>query len=168
MVLVQDRFSASQKTDPAHLGGSRDGRELMKNISPGGYFRSLLSALLLVLVLGTGLVPVSAASNTSTVGDNSFPEKFDLRDYGVVTPVKTQNPWLSCWAFGGIAAAESSLLTSMGLTCEEYKELSGEEFDLSEKHLAWFSKYKISELTNSSQAGEGLWSFGQDDDPLLA
>lgn len=127
-----------------------------------------LSALLLVLVLGTGLVPVSAASNTSTVGDNSFPEKFDLRDYGVVTPVKTQNPWLSCWAFGGIAAAESSLLTSMGLTCEEYKELSGEEFDLSEKHLAWFSKYKISELTNSSQAGEGLWSFGQDDDPLLA
>lgn len=47
-----------------------------------------LSALLLVLVLGTGLVPVSAASNTSTVGDNSFPEKFDLRDYGVVTPVK--------------------------------------------------------------------------------
>jgi hypothetical protein len=41
VVLVQDRFSASQKTDPAHLGGSRDGGELMKNISPGGYFRSL-------------------------------------------------------------------------------------------------------------------------------
>jgi DNA-binding XRE family transcriptional regulator len=41
VVLVQDRFSASQKTDTAHLGGSRDGGELMKNISPGGYFRSL-------------------------------------------------------------------------------------------------------------------------------
>ena len=41
MVLVQDRFSASQKTDPAHLGGSQDGGELMKNILPSGYFRSL-------------------------------------------------------------------------------------------------------------------------------
>ena len=38
-----------------------------------------------------------------------------------------------------MAASETSLLTSLGMTAEEYKETYGEEMDLSEKHLAWFS-----------------------------
>lgn len=39
------------------------------------------------------------------------PAKFDLREQGVVTPVKLQNPWSSCWAFAVAAASETSILS---------------------------------------------------------
>ncbi len=65
--------------------------------------------------------------------DESLPAKFDLRDRGVVTPVKSQSPWGSCWAFGAIAASETSILSELGLTYDEFP------LDLSERQLAWFS-----------------------------
>ena len=124
-----------------------------------------LSALLLVLVLGTGLVPVSAASNTSTVGDNSFPEKFDLRDYGVVTPVKTQNPWLSCWAFGGISSVESNLLRKRHNDFDNPAAYSldlgsaSSEPDLSELFLAYEN---CEPVVSGPQSGEGMSPLSND------
>ena len=47
-----------------------------------------LLALLLALALCAGLLPAAAEN-----ADDEFPVRFDLREYGVVTPVKTQNPW---------------------------------------------------------------------------
>ena len=41
-----------------------------------------------------------------------FPESLDLREYGLVTPVKLQNPFGTCWGFAAVAAAETSLLGS--------------------------------------------------------
>ena len=41
---------------------------------------------------------------------DKMPVKFDLRDYNWVTPVKDQGFMGSCWAFGNMAALESSLL----------------------------------------------------------
>ena len=68
-----------------------------------------------------------------------FPAKLDLRKRGTVTPVKSQGPWGNCWSFGSMAASETSLLNTLGMTAEEYESKYGAPMDLSEKHLAWFS-----------------------------
>ena len=80
----------------------------------------------------------------------TFPEKYDLRELGVVTPVKSQNPFGTCWGFATIAASETSILSSMGKTYEE----TG--LDLSEHHLTYFARTHIDDET-SSQNGEGLY-----------
>lgn len=77
----------------------------------------------------------------------TFPSKFDLREKGVVTPVKLQNPYGTCWGFSAIAAAETSILSKSGKTYEE----TG--LDLSEHQVAWFAKTPLS--IGSSQDGEG-------------
>ena len=106
---------------------------------------------------------------------DQLPEKFDLRDLGVIGPVKDQDPWGTCWAFGTIAACESSILTSMGLTYDQYEEIYGEPMDLSEKHLAWFGQVGLPELDeypegeypyDESQAGEGRHATGYSDKNL--
>lgn len=87
-----------------------------------------------------------------------LPAHFDLRDRGVVTPVKTQNPWGTCWAFSAIAAAETSILSSEGTTYDE----TG--LDLSELHLSWFPFIAVTETESASQAGEGLYLADSGDD----
>ena len=42
--------------------------------------------------------------------DISLPESFDLREVGVLTPVRDQRMTNTCWAFGSTAAVESSYL----------------------------------------------------------
>ncbi len=54
-----------------------------------------------------------------------------------MTPVKYQNPWGTCWAFGATGAAETSILSMQGKT---YAETN---LDLSEKHLVWFGTHPI-------------------------
>lgn len=88
-----------------------------------------------------------------------FPEKFDLRDRGVVTPVKSQSPWGTCWGFSAIAAAETSILTSLGKTYDE----TG--LDLSEHHLAYFARTHMDD--GSDQDGEGIYMLPGNDDKLL-
>ncbi len=124
---------------------------------------------------GEDVDDIYSTLNWTSVAD-TFPEKFDLRDRGTVTPVKNQTPWGTCWSFATIAASETSILNSLGLTAEEYKEKFGEEMDLSEKHLAWFTANALPELDaypegeyphDEAQAGEGLHPFEDSDlDPF--
>ncbi len=61
----------------------------------------------------------------------TLPSSYDLRDYGVVTSVKSQGSTGTCWAHSAIAAAESNLV---------YKGLATSDVDLSEGHLVWFTE----------------------------
>lgn len=85
-----------------------------------------------------------------------FPEKFDLRLRGVITPVRNQAPWGSCWSFGVMAASEGSILGGLNMTAEEYEQATGEPMDLSEKHLAWFMTMPLPDDPDNPQSGEGL------------
>ncbi len=97
-----------------------------------------------------GESPSGTVNSTEPSVKGEFPSQFDLRDRGVVTPVKIQEPWGNCWAYSAIAAAETSILTAMGSTYEE----TG--LDLSERHLAWYVTSPVTENISESQAGEGL------------
>jgi len=83
-----------------------------------------------------------------------MPAHYDLRHVMVdgvercfVTPVRVQNPYGSCWGFGAIAAAESSILSS-GLAADPAT------LDLSEKQVVWFTATTLDDPSNH-QNGEG-------------
>ena len=121
------------------------------------------TAVSLVVAIGLAFVTTLGVAAADT-GDG-FPVKYDLRDDGLVTPVKFQNPWGTCWAFGGIAAIESSLLSYMGMTNDEYKaKNNGKDFDLSEKHVAWFGLHPVTKDINENQVGEGVYPLEETDD----
>ena len=92
----------------------------------------------------------------SPAADGEMPSKYDLRDVqvkgsGIVPPVRFQNPFGTCWSFGAIAAAETSILGS-GLTQDD--GYTAETFNLSEKHLAYFT-FSSLEDPEDPQKGEG-------------
>jgi len=137
---------------------------------------SVLTALALVfsLALAPGVASAAGELTAGTIGANvpewavddgsagastaqaALPASFDMRDKGWVTPAKLQNPWQTCWAFGAIAATESSILSSTGNTYED----TG--LDLSERHLAWFAVRHITEAQDPAQAGEGCYLFNDE------
>ncbi len=60
--------------------------------------------------------------------DITLPESFDLRDVGVLTPVKDQRLTNTCWAFGSTAAVESSYLLN-GSNLYDFNYSSGISLD---------------------------------------
>ncbi|MCR4891601.1 MAG: hypothetical protein K5989_05415 [Lachnospiraceae bacterium] len=101
----------------------------------------------------------------NSISSNSFPDKFDLRDRKVITPVRSQSPWGTCWTFGTTAASESSILSTLGISQEDFEKQYGFPMDLSERHLAWFTGNALPDLKDypegqypydEEQAGEGV------------
>lgn len=70
------------------------------------------------------LDPVCAAYGSR---EAAYPSYYDSRQSGLVTPVKDQHPFETCWAFGMAAIMETSLLSQNKGT-----------YDLSEEHLSYF------------------------------
>ena len=77
------------------------------------------------------VIPLASTPNSSVINvkADNIPSKYDLRDYGRVSPVKNQDPWGTCWVFASMASLESSFLT----------QRMGKALDLSEFHLAWYT-----------------------------
>lgn len=72
---------------------------------------------------GKSLLPAGKMAASST-----FPENYDLRDEGFVSPVRNQNPYGTCWTFAAMASMESTAM----------KLLDAESADLAEWDLAYY------------------------------
>ncbi len=116
-----------------------------------------------VLVVAGAAGAIIFLATHSDDDEGSLPAKFDQRDKGIVTSVKYQNPWGTCWSFGSTGAAETSVLTYLGMTTAQYKEKNGYDLDFSEKHLAWFALNTVTENESDSQSGEGFMLLRADD-----
>ena len=57
-------------------------------------------------------------------------ESYDSRDFNIITNIRDQNPWGTCWAFATHAIMESSLV--------KQQLADRDSIDLSERHLAYF------------------------------
>lgn len=57
---------------------------------------------------------------------------YDSRNLGIITPIRDQNPFGTCWAFSTFAIMESSLVNQNLATKDG--------IDLSERHLAYFTR----------------------------
>ena len=91
--------------------------------------------------------PVKVINNSIDVVN--LPARYDLRDWGWVTPVRNQGYMGACWAFGCTGALESALLKATGI-----------EYDLSENNMQdnmlKYSKYGISGCDEGGGEFEGL------------
>ena len=143
----------------------------------------LLSLMMIALPVAAGGFSDAAVSEESsgalvTVGYNplskdvgqalldqetELPDRVDLRNFNgknYVTPVKKQDPFGSCWAFGIAGAAEISFLhdNGLGVPAGEVNDL----IDISEKYINWYMFHAITaddvELgcVPASQVGEGV------------
>ena len=97
------------------------------------------------------------------VDTTGLPASLDLRDVNgknYVSEVKDQAYWSTCWSFSTMAASETSIAYECG---HDYSTgVDNDKFDLSEKQLAWFSRYHIP--TEGDQSGEGFYAYLDDDD----
>ncbi|MBQ8513848.1 MAG: hypothetical protein IJ496_00435, partial [Ruminococcus sp.] len=75
-----------------------------------------------------------------------LPEKYDLREEGLVTPAKSQSPTNTCWAHGAMAVAESNLIK---------KGYADTSLDLSEAHLVYFARCYSSQDESDVLYGDG-------------
>lgn len=78
---------------------------------------------------GLPSLPDYGSSSVYSRSYGTLPEFYDSRQKGYITPVKNQNPWGTCWAFGALSAGEASLVK---------KGLADKTVDLSELHLSYF------------------------------
>ena len=109
----------------------------------------------------------SSVIDSALDSGSSLPSKLDLREKGVVSSVKSQNPWGDCWAFASNAASEISVSTALGKT-------SGtSDINFSSYQTAWFGETRLSSDastlsgTAKSQAGEGAYPTALNDGYVL-
>ncbi len=130
-------------------GGSTDADEsdwTVADVQPGAFSVPSVAAL-----SRYNYPDAAAGVRAASEDEGDLPASFDLRATGASTPVKYQNPWGSCWAFGTMASLESNVLVQGGLA-------DGATPDFSERQLAWFGRTAVGAETDADQAGEGAFA----------
>ena len=83
-------------------------------------------------------------------GDGSIqaelPDSYDSREQNVISGIKNQNPYGTCWAHSALAAMEASMAS---------KSYETNSVDYSERHLVWFAYH-------SKDAADPLKNVGDD------
>ncbi len=112
---------------------------------------------------GLGALYTASPDDAAPFSTSPLPERYDLRTDGTagencVTPVKSQNPWGTCWAFATLSALESSLIMQGAASADPASE---NYIDLSERFTSYFARTPMPESTlarlgATSQAGEGI------------
>ncbi len=84
----------------------------------------------------TGSSAAGVSADGAAAAGGSPPSAYDLRREGRVTPVRSQDPFGTCWAFGSLSSVESNLLVTGYAAC-----------DLSEDNLARTAGFDYSPYT---------------------
>ncbi|SDA64423.1 C1 family peptidase [Methanobrevibacter millerae] len=115
-------------------------------------------------IMGTPGLQLTLLNNSINV--NTLPSRFDLRDWGWVSPVKNQG-WIgACWTFGMTSALESSLLKATGIL-SDLSENSMRNALL--KYSVWGSKDLYEGAYNAAAAAylvSWLGAFIEDANPF--
>ena len=61
-------------------------------------------------------MPLTLINNAISV--DTLPKRFDLRDWGWVSPVRNQGWMGACWTFGMTGTLESALLKATGIAAD--------------------------------------------------
>ena len=110
-----------------------------------------------------GYNPLSEDIEQERLNDEGqLPDMVDLRNYNgknYVTPVKKQDPFGSCWAFGIAGAAEISFLhdNGLGVPAGEVNDL----IDISEKYINWYMFHAITEIQRYLAGFDNIYHIGE-------
>ena len=86
----------------------------------------------------------------NTISVDTIPKRFDLRDWGWVSPVRNQGWMGACWTFGMTGTLESALLKATGIAT-----------DLSENNMQdTMLRYSIYGVTSMFEGGANIASAG--------
>ncbi len=103
----------------------------------------LLASALILPSSGRSISAETESGEEQTSAKTEFPARYDPRELGLVTPVKNQQSYGTCWAFASASVMEGcALVRGYG------------EYDLSEYQLAYAMMHRL-ELEGDLAAGEG-------------
>ena len=100
--------------------------------------KKILSFLCLTAILLTLFMTAPAAAKNDDA--DSFPPRYDPRELGLVTAVKNQNPYGTCWAFAIASSMESNALVK-----------GYGAYDLSEYQLAYMCTHAATDGASSEE-----------------
>ena len=110
----------------------------------------------------------SAAGEPAIV--SNLPASYDARDYGLVTKVKDQGSYGTCWSFGAIAAVESNVLLNGGTRMEYARTITASSPDetvtLTKDAPEYVVRGKAELDASNPYDGTIFWTYSGDTDSI--
>lgn len=99
---------------------------------------------------------------------STLPERYDLRQEGLITSAKDQGNYGSCWAFGSVGSAESNLIkkgiadTKIDLSERQlvYNVYNGKNYNSDKSLYAGKDTFRWFSFNYYDEGGFGIWQAG--------